>query len=87
VRTGWQVYDHGIWFTHRLFAEHPLFDRTAALVKEGKLSYSSDSVAHVVMRGETDDGGLKVWPLIGFSLVRNPAEPGLGNVIAEGASE
>jgi hypothetical protein len=39
------------------------------------------------MRGETDDGGLKVWPLIGFSLVRNPAEPGLGNVIAEGASE
>lgn len=76
-----EKYNHGIWAVHRLFPDHPLYERTLADLDAGVLSYSSDSVLHFVERGRTWDGGLFVWPVVGWSLVHRPAEPGLGRVV------
>lgn len=86
-RVNHEVHEHGIWITHRLFAEHPYYAKTLELVKTGRTAYSSDSVLHLSMQNEQPDGGLKVWPLVGLSLVLDPAEPGLGNVIIEGEED
>lgn len=80
-----QLHEHGIWAVHRLHADHPLYAKTLEMVNSGQLSYSSDSILHYVDRGFTDDRELSVWPLAGWSLVRRPAEPGLGTVIEDTA--
>jgi hypothetical protein len=85
VPIGWRVevieYPTGLYAIHALDKKHPLFEETVENLRAGKLSYSSDSIYHFKMRGQTYDGGLYCWPLAGWSLVRRPAEPGLGNVI------
>lgn len=72
-------FEFGLHVVHTLHQDHPLYQRTYEELVNGLLAYSSDSIGHYV------DGGfngvkLGVWPLAGFSLVPNPAEPGLGLV-------
>jgi HK97 family phage major capsid protein/2'-5' RNA ligase len=79
-----QVYPHGVWLGHRLYTDHPFYTRTATDAKNGKFSYSSDSLAHYAAAGfNPDDGYLGEWPLAGCSLTKTPAEPGLGPVTAK----
>jgi hypothetical protein len=81
-RTVAQVYEHGIWMEHKLYTDHPLFERTLHTVESGKIFYSTDSLTHVVNRAfNAVDRALLSWPLAGCSLVTDPAEPGLGEVI------
>lgn len=79
-RVSWQVYQYGVWFVHELDMEHPLINRTLKELDNGELSHSSDSIWHYVARGLKPDGKLSVWPAAGQSLVRHPAELGLGVV-------
>ncbi len=75
-----EVFRRGIWVEHELHPEHALFDRTVEGVERGIFSYSSDSIQHYMEQGFAPNGELRVWPLAGWSLTRNPAEPGLGPV-------
>lgn len=80
-RVSVKVYPHGIWVEHELDPEHPLYDETLKGVEDGTFSYSSDSIGHYVRDGyEEDTGRLGVWPVAGWSLTNNPAEPALGAV-------
>lgn len=76
-------YQHGLWATHKLFKEHPFYDKTVKQIENGELAYSSDSIAHLVYQGLEPDGGLTIWWLCGWSLVDTPAEPGLSKVVIE----
>lgn len=81
--------EHGIWVEHELDPQEEVFQIAPGLheqlvsdIDAGLYAYSSDSLSHHVAGGyNPDTGKLKVWPLAGFSLVRRPAEPGLGPVI------
>jgi HK97 family phage major capsid protein len=80
-RTDLKVYPRGIWVEHGLDANHPQVKRTVAEVEAGELAYSSDTAAQLwerVSRG----GAVEItqWPVIGWSLTKTPAEPGLGPV-------
>lgn len=79
-RTHLEVYRRGIWVEHELHPDHPHFDKTVKGVEDGIFSLSSDSIQHYMEQGYRPDGELRVWPLAGWSLTRNPAEPGLGPV-------
>ncbi len=73
-----QVYPRGVWVEHALHEAHPLFARTKANAEAGKYFYSSDTLAHYL---EVEpDGYLSFWPVAGWSLTENPAEPALGPV-------
>jgi hypothetical protein len=83
-RAGYEVYDHGVWLTHELFPEHPLFNRTVSELERGLLAYSSDSMGQYVRRGyDPNKKALNAWPMAGCSLTKEPAEPGLGGTILE----
>lgn len=74
--------NHGIWLEHVLYKSHPIYSQLVDWAKAGKLSYSSDTFYHHMMAGlDMDNGGMDTWFLGGCSLVDDPAEPGLGNVI------
>jgi HK97 family phage major capsid protein len=80
-RTDWQVFPRGIWVEHGLETDHPQYERTIEEVKAEELSYSSDTAAQIwerVRRGDAVE--ITQWPLIGWSLTKTPAEPGLGAV-------
>ncbi|HML22097.1 MAG TPA: phage major capsid protein [Aggregatilinea sp.] len=80
-----ELYSYGIWVEHLLFRSHPLLKRTLEEIAAGLLSYSSDSLAHYVETGfNWASGENRVWPLAGWSLTKNPAEPGLGPVTLAG---
>lgn len=80
-----EIYGWGIWAEHTLFPDHPLYERTVREIREGRLSYSSDSIAHHVEAGfNLASGELRAWPLAGWSLTQHPAEPGLGPVTLDG---
>lgn len=82
-RTKTQRFSHGIWLEHKLDKNHPLYLKTCEDVEAGRFSYSSDSIEHLVLNGlMPSDGKLSFWALAGCSLVPNPAEIGLGEVIA-----
>lgn len=75
-----EVFRRGVWVAHELHPHHSLIDRTVEDVEKGIYSYSSDSIQHYMEQGFRPNGELREWPLAGFSLVRKPAEPGLGPV-------
>lgn len=76
-----KIYPEGVWLEHRLFPEHPLYDRTCQALASGDYTYSSDSIAHVVASDfDYFDGSLNTWPLAACSVTNNPAEPRLGPV-------
>lgn len=77
-RVAWKVYGYGIWLVHELDQKHPQFNRTLGELDDGLLTYSSDSIWHYVKRGLKPDGKLANWALAGCSLVKHPAELGLG---------
>jgi HK97 family phage major capsid protein len=78
-----KVYPCGVWVTHTLHPDDPLYPRTAQEVADGLLAYSSDSIAHHAQRGyDPADGRLGIWPFAGCSLTKTPAEPGLGPVVS-----
>lgn len=82
-RTALEVYPRGIWGEHELHTDHPLYPRTAKEIARGVHAYSSDSLPGYVQHGyDPSDGYLGIWPLAGCSVTRQPAEPGLGHVIA-----
>jgi HK97 family phage major capsid protein len=82
-----KVYPHGVYVTHELHSSHPHFDKTWKMARSGKLALSSDSIGHHVDRGfSPTDGYLSIWPVAGWSLTQNPAEPGLGPVNARSVS-
>lgn len=80
--------EHGIWVEHELDPQEEVFqlapglhDQLVSDIDAGLYAYSSDSLSHHVTGGyNPDTGKLNVWPLAGFSLVKRPAEPGLGPV-------
>lgn len=88
-RIGHQVFpEYGVYLAHELLSEHPQFQRTTSELANGELTYSTDSIYHFVERGyKPQTGQLSVWPLAGASLVRRPAEPGLGVVVISGEDE
>ncbi len=80
-----EIYGFGVWAEHVLFDDHPLYGRTVQEVRDGALSYSSDSILHYVDQGTNwANGEVRMWPLAGWSLTRQPAEPGLGPVTLDG---
>ncbi len=80
-----EIYGFGIWVAHVLWPDHPLLARTLAEIENGKLSYSSDSIAHYAEQGfNPANGQMRVWPLAGWSLTQEPAEEGLGPVTLDG---
>ena len=80
-----EIYGFGVWAEHSLFPDHRLFERTVREIEEGQLAYSSDSIAHYVEQGINQaNGELRMWPLAGWSLTRQPAEEGLGPVTLAG---
>lgn len=80
-RVAYEVHEYGVWLAHKLYADHPLYERIVGMIQRNELSYSTDSLGHYVNEGyNAIDGALTVWPLAGCSLVHNPAEPGLGRV-------
>jgi HK97 family phage major capsid protein len=80
MRNNLEVYRRGVWVEHELHPDHPHYQRTVADAEKGIFAYSSDSIQHYMEQGLTPAGELRLWPLAGFSLVRNPAEPGLGPI-------
>jgi HK97 family phage major capsid protein len=79
-----EIYGHGIWMEHRLYATHRLFAQTKREVEAGEHSYSSDSIGHYVERGFNPvDGRLDAWPFAGCSITRSPAEVSLGPVTVQ----
>jgi len=75
------LYPRGVWVEHTLFTDHPLYERTLRELDNGELAYSSDSLGHLVEKGYDErDGRLAFWPIAGWSLTKNPAEPALGAV-------
>jgi cation transport regulator ChaB len=80
-----EIYGFGVWAEHTLFPDHRLYERTVREIEEGQLAYSSDSIAHYVEQGlNLANGELRMWPLAGWSLTRQPAEEGLGPVTLAG---
>lgn len=80
-----EIYGFGVWVEHELFPDHPLYERTLREIEAGELSYSSDSIEHYVEAGfNWANGEVRVWPLAGWSLTKQPAEPGLGPVTIDG---
>lgn len=75
-----EVYPFGVWVEHDLNPGHPMYPRTLQEVRDGLLHYSGDSILHYVEEGQQPDGNVRAWPAAGWSLVRMPAEPGLGPV-------
>lgn len=78
-----EVYQRGIWVEHALHFTDPHYPDTLGMIQRGELFYSSDS-ADLHLRQDYN-GKWKDWPLIGWSLVHKPAEPGLGTVQEVGA--
>jgi HK97 family phage major capsid protein len=80
-----EIYGFGVWAVHELFTDHPLYERTRREIEAGQLSYSSDSILHYVDQGTNmANGEIRMWPLAGWSLTKQPAEPGLGPVTLDG---
>jgi len=75
-----EVYPFGVWVEHDLNPGHPMYPRTMQEIADGLLHYSGDSILHYVEEGMAQDGNVRAWPAAGWSLVREPAEPGLGPV-------
>lgn len=88
-RTAVQKHDEfGVWMEHELFEDHPLYAKTASMVEKGELSYSTDSFPNAVYRTfRTDEKYYPMWPMPGCSLVKSPAEPGLGPVVTGKSQE
>lgn len=77
-----QVFPRGVWVEHVLDTTHPLFQKTKREAEQGLLAYSSDSISHLVEKGyDPKDGALMNWPLAGWSVTSDPAEPALGPVV------
>lgn len=74
--------DVGLWAEGQIKARNAYVrkyaDKAKELVKEGKLSWSSGAVSHLVQRAR--DGRLDRWPLIEGSLTATPMEPRLTEV-------
>lgn len=70
---GIKVDDVGIWVRMQVDRHLKYTKAITALAKAGVLGLSSGAVAHLVQKG--DDGHIKRWPLVEFSLTPTPAEP------------
>jgi len=62
----------GVWAEAALDPDHPHIDTIRAQVSQGKLSWSSGSLPHLVRKGP--GGHITRWPIVEGSLTRNPAE-------------
>lgn len=80
-RTKATLYPRGVWVEHKLFSDHPFFDKTYAEAQRGELAYSSDTIGHLAEKEyDPRDGRLGWWGAAAWSLTGNPAEPALGSV-------
>ena len=64
--------DAGLWFEAQIDRAKAYAAEVLELIKQGKLGYSTGSVAHLVQRLE---GHIKRWPIYELSLTPQPAEP------------
>ena len=64
--------DAGLWFEAQIDRAKSYAAEVLELIKQGKLGYSTGSVAHLVQRLE---GHIKRWPIYELSLTPQPAEP------------
>lgn len=88
MRTHVEIYGHGIWGEHRVYANHPRFSETKQGLENSEFSYSSDSIGHYVEKGYNEvNGRMDVWPFAGCSLTRSPAEVSLGPVALRSFAE
>jgi len=80
-----ELYGFGVWVAHVLWPDHPLLARTLQEIERGALAYSSDSLSHYAEQGfNRATGEMRMWPLAGWSLTKEPAEESLGPVTLEG---
>lgn len=70
-QTEHDVSDEGIWARAQLDLSAKYHATVARLIEQGKLFFSSGSIAHLV-RG-TKDGHITRWPWVELSLTPNPA--------------
>lgn len=74
---GWELSteprDEGDWVRAELDKASKYYDRVAALVREGKVGWSSAAPDHKVKIA--DDGTIEQWPVIEYSLTPTPAFP------------
>lgn len=73
-----EVYPRGIWVEHSLHPKHRNIERTLQEINDGLLGLSSDSMSQYW--GQDEKGYNYSWPIAGWSLTKNPAEPALGYV-------
>ena len=66
------VDDTGLWIQAQLDKSAQYVDGVLKLIDEGVIGWSSGSVAHLARR---DNGVIKTWPIVEFSLTPTPAEP------------
>jgi len=66
------VDETGLWIQAELDKSAGYVDAVLKLIEKGALGWSSGSVAHLARR---DNGVIKTWPLVEFSLTPTPAEP------------
>lgn len=64
--------DEGIWVEAELDRHAEYVDYVLQLVEKGALGWSSGTAHHLARR---EDGVIKSWPIIEFSLTPTPAEP------------
>ena len=62
----------GIWIQAELDKSSQYVDAVLKLVEKGALGWSSGSIGHLARR---ENGVIKSWPLVEFSLTPTPAEP------------
>jgi len=70
--------DAGIWAQAQLDLRDKYERRLWAMVKEGKMGWSSGTVSHLIRREKQDNGSHKIlaWPLgLDASITPSPAEP------------
>ena len=66
------VDDTGLWIEAELDRREQYVDAVLKLIERGALGWSSGSVAHLARR---ENGVIKTWPIVEFSLTPTPAEP------------
>jgi HK97 family phage major capsid protein len=64
--------DTGVWVEAQLYRHEAYLEEILELIDEKILGWSSGSVAHLI---EREEGTIKRWPVVEYSLTPTPAEP------------
>ena len=71
--TEWALKDEGLWVKGQLDKSNRYWEQIKALIKAGKLYFSSGGLSHLVEK--EPNGHIKKWPWVEQSLTPTPANP------------